>query len=175
MSCSVLLLPVSNVEDGNAENKKKGKMYGTDRRGVHEGNIVIRLFSYQIIISSGHSFTIHPELPFSSFTIPRLAHMIPFVQLDGKVNTINDMTIHREYVVTFSRGVHDPGKNGSRLTWHCENHTRHIFKKLGWGRVSIITFLLVSQKNVWRRTIVFIALLYLCMNWLSAYLEVCLY
>lgn len=108
--------------------------------------VFIVMTTYQVIKSSGHSFRVDPQLPFSGMPVPRLAHVIPFEQLLRVVYPVHSMSVDGQRVIRFIGRVFDPRVYDTRFTWICkEKNIKNAFK---YYAVLYATRSVICTKNV---------------------------
>ena len=65
--------------------------------------------AYPVVESTTHALVVDPDLPFACTTVPTLTRVIPLVQSQRIVQSIEIVTIYVHHVVWASCGIGDPG------------------------------------------------------------------
>lgn len=74
--------------------------------------------THPIVETSAHSLSVDPYLPFSGFTIPTLTCVIPFVQPQWVVQTVESVAFDCHGEIAGSLCICYPGVDGTWLSVH---------------------------------------------------------
>lgn len=74
--------------------------------------------AYPVVEAATYALVVDPDLPFSCTTVPALAAVIPLVQTERIIQSVQVVPVDVHHVVGTPGGVSDPGEDATRLISH---------------------------------------------------------